>query len=415
MRPARRRLLGVPYAPRWPIVGSLPFLRSARTDVLLTTAEQLGDIFALDLGTDHVLVVGHPRAAVRVLEERPDIYPDRGGQSGFRRSSIPFLGSGLSTWNEMDTEWRRRRTGIARMFRPRSSFDELQLPRVKTVEHLRSTLEMLIVSDLTRVLLGRRPAEHEAWVVSHGLHSLTDAFWAGKFPGPHPVLGRRLGRAVAVVEAVVQQWVNHALQSGGSPLATHVGGLSSIQVRDELLSQLLSAGTLTVPLLWGLDLFARDPIAQARFRDAIAPDSEDAEYATRALREIFRLCPSTYWIQRRAASDDELLGVAVPCGTRVVIHVPRIHRHPDFWVAPDKFVPERYNDNGWKLAWMPFGRGARACVARSYSLDVAKRTLSNILLHHRVEPVGPPPKLAPGFSLVTRPLPRIKLLPLGDS
>lgn len=405
-------LAGVAYAPRLPLVGSLLHLMQARSDFLSETAERLGDSFALHLGRDQVLVVGNPADAARVLEERPDVYVDRGGSSGFRRSSIPFLGGGLSTWNGMDAEWRRRRTGMARIFHAGSSIDFPTGPGTARPDQLRAFIERLIVGDLVHVVLGIRAPSSEVTAVTEGLHQLAGTFWRGKVAGPHPILAGRSQREVHRLEAIALSWATEALESADSPLAHHVGSLTPTQVRDEVLSQLLSAGTLAVPVLWGLDRLAHEPAVQERFRASLTPGSADAAYATWTMREIFRLCPSTYWMQRRAAADDELSGVPVPQGTRVVIHVPRVHRHPDFWVEPNVFMPERFGDDGWKRAWMPFGRGPRACMARSYSFDAATRILFGILAGYQIEATGKAADLVAGFSLVMRHPPRIAFIPL---
>lgn len=412
----RSRLEGVSYAPRLPFVGSLIHLQTARKDLLLDAADALGDTFGLDLGPEQVLVVGHPADAARVLEERPDAYPDKGDATGFRRSSVPFLGGGLSTWNEMDNEWRRRRTGMARVFRSRSPLSDTSLTlEDATVSQIRATLERDIVIDLAAALLGQRPDGVEADDVAESLHRLAETFWSGKLPGPHPVLAARTRRDVAALESIIQGWVLSAAGVHDSPLARHVSGLSQEQVRDEVASQLLSAGTLAVPMVWGLDLLARHPAVQSRLRLALATGSDDAAYVTYTMREVLRLCPSTYWIQRRAARDNQLSTVRVPAGTRVIVHVPRVHRHPDYWSEPDAFRPERFGESEWKRAWMPFGRGLRSCVARSYCLDAITRVLGEVVKAHRIEPLGNAARLVPAFSLIARPTPAFTLRPLQPS
>lgn len=414
----RVRLHGVPYAPRLPFVGSTIHLRHARSDVLLDAALKLGDVFALDLGPEHVLVTGHPADAIRVLEERPDTYPDKGGPTGFRRSSIPFLGSGLSTWNGMDAEWRRRRNGMARVFRSDISLPDVSqgLEGSTTACRLREMLETELVIDLATILLAHKPNRAEADKVAQGLHRLAGKFWSGKVPGPHPVLLERTRREVATVESIVQGWASIAMNNPDSPLARHLGGLDKSQVRDEVLSQLLSAGTLAVPMVWGLDTLGRHPEAQDRLRAALEPASHDTPYMTWTIREILRMCPSTYWVQRRANRDDVLSGVRIPAGTRVIVHVPRVHRHPEYWTGPDIFRPERFAENtDWKRAWMPFGRGARSCIARNYSVGVMARVLGDFIRSHRIAPVGPAASLVPVFSLITRPVPTFSISPLEAS
>ena len=91
---------------------------------------------------------------------------------------------------------------------------------------------------------------------------------------------------------MVQGWLDGSPDD--SPIRHHVGDLSDAQMRDEVLSQLLSVGTLAVPAEWALHLLAINPRVQMILRSSLSR-SED-EYLTWTAREALRLCPSTYWI-----------------------------------------------------------------------------------------------------------------------
>ena len=49
-----------------------------------------------------------------------------------------------------------------------------------------------------------------------------------------------------------------------------------------------------------------------------------------------------------------------------------VHRHPDYWEEPDKFKPERFNDENAKsikkFAYFPFGGGPRLCIGNSFAM-----------------------------------------------
>jgi enediyne biosynthesis protein E7 len=395
-------------APRLPLVGSLLHLRYARSDFLLDTARSLGDAYWLDLGADRVLVVGHPNDAARVLENY-HLYPDKGGNTGFRRVSVPFLGAGLSTWNGMDAEWRRRRSGFSSVYRATAHMGVLEVESLEGTgaDVLRELLERRLVADLVYANLGHEPPDEEIAAAVRVLRMLVGSFWVSKYPGFHPFVRSRTRRAVEVLQSLAQRWLDcGAAKAEESPVRQPVDRLTAQQARDEVLSQLLSVGTLVVPALWGLYLLAAHPHVQSKLR-ALVGSSCDDEYLTWVIHEILRLCPSTYWIQRRAETQDELNGVRIEPETRIVVLVPRVHRHPDFWDAPDQFRPERFGEGQhWKKAWMPFGHGPRLCVARTYSLNWLKAIIVFVLQKYRVELTSRSrTQLVPEFSLVPRPTP----------
>ncbi|CCI53714.1 cytochrome P450 [Nostocoides jenkinsii] len=390
-----------PTAPRLPLVGALAHLRFGGHDFLLETGRRLGDAYWLYLCGERVLVVGHPEAAARVLENVNDAYPDKGGSSGFRRLSLPFVGSGLSTWNAMDPEWRRRRSAAARVFRSSRPPASWSVPfSVVDGSTLRRGLERRVVGDLVRHFLSVDADPRDIDTVVDGFRTLGRDFWSGKLPWPQPLRTRRAALVTADLEATVDRWILDS--SVGAPLRHHLPDLGTERVRDEVLSQLLSVGTLAIPTEWALRLLATHTNIQRELRASL--DDPESDLLSRIVREALRLCPSTYWVQRRAARPDVLAGAAVAVDDRVIIHLPSVHRHPEFWEAPGEFRPERYLANqDWKRAWMPFGRASRLCVAQRYSFDAIASVLADVVRTSSVEAATP---LQSGFRVGLNLIPR---------
>jgi enediyne biosynthesis protein E7 len=97
-----------------------------------------------------------------------------------------------------------------------------------------------------------------------------------------------------------------------------------------------------------------------------------------------------------------------------VIHVPRVHAHPDFWSEPDQFRPERFGESSdWRRAWMPFGRGARLCVAHAYALNAVKSIVARVVTAYFIaEKPGRAAELVNGFSLIPHPSPSLNFTPV---
>lgn len=59
-----------------------------------------------------------------------------------------------------------------------------------------------------------------------------------------------------------------------------------------------------------------------------------------------------------------------PAGTSVGVSAYQLHLNPEVFPEPFAFRPERWLDASPEMQrdWLPFGKGARACVARNLAL-----------------------------------------------
>ena len=96
-------------------------------------------------------------------------------------------------------------------------------------------------------------------------------------------------------------------------------------------------------------------------------------------------------------------------GSGVIIFTSVIHHDPRYWENPERFIPERFLERPMGqdhlFAWLPFGSGRRACIARHFSpleILVALVLLARNLSFEQIpdRPVKPHP-LGPG--LLTQP------------
>ena len=89
--------------------------------------------------------------------------------------------------------------------------------------------------------------------------------------------------------------------------------------------------------------------------------------------------PPAWLITRKALADDELAGAKIPAGALVIMSPWIVHRHPDFWVDPDSFVPQRFLDGSvTRHAFIPFGNGLRLCIGRDFAYAEAVALVARI-------------------------------------
>ena len=124
------------------------------------------------------------------------------------------------------------------------------------------------------------------------------------------------------------------------------------------------------------------------------------------MKEAMRLYPPAYTMTRLAEEDTIIGGYPVPAGSEVVLWIYWAHHDPRWWPDPEAFRPERFTPEEAakrpKLAYMPFGAGARACIGKVFAIIEATLILAELAQRYRFE-------LVPGHPVLPRP--RITLAP----
>jgi cytochrome P450 len=81
-----------------------------------------------------------------------------------------------------------------------------------------------------------------------------------------------------------------------------------------------------------------------------------------------------------------------------------IHRHPEFWPRPDAFDPENFTPAAIearpKLAYLPFGGGARTCIGNHLAMLELQRCIAMFVQRFDVSvPDGYEPEVQPFITL----------------
>ena len=68
-------------------------------------------------------------------------------------------------------------------------------------------------------------------------------------------------------------------------------------------------------------------------------------------------------------------GYAIPVGTVVITDLYAVHRHPEIWPEPNRWLPRRWTEDdgessykGNSDAWIPFATGQRACLGKYFAI-----------------------------------------------
>jgi len=165
--------------------------------------------------------------------------------------------------------------------------------------------------------------------------------------------------------------------------ATSGQPLDPEQVLAECMHMLVAGHeTSSNVLTWTLYLLARHPTyldcCRREFGEVLGDGKLSAEHlpalklTTAVLEEAMRLYPAFWMLDRMAVGDDSVDGVAIPAGTTVLAFIYGVHRSPQFWQEPERFLPERFQEAGHATTrqmflHLPFGGGPRQCIGSSYA------------------------------------------------
>jgi cytochrome P450 family 135 len=164
------------------------------------------------------------------------------------------------------------------------------------------------------------------------------------------------------------------------------------EMRDELLT-LLVAGheTTATSLSWAVERLTRSPDKLERLRAEVLEGRE--EYLTATIQETLRLRPVISIVLRRLTEPVEIGGYELPAGVSVAPSIYLVHRNPEIYPEPQRFLPERFLDNPpGTYTWIPFGGGVRRCLGASFAQFEMAVVLKELVRRHEIRPANPKPE-----------------------
>lgn len=173
--------------------------------------------------------------------------------------------------------------------------------------------------------------------------------------------------------------------------ARHEDGapMSDAEMRDELLT-LLVAGheTTATALSWAIERLVRHPEKLARLREEVRAGSE--QYLTATIQETLRLRPVIVVVIRRLTEAVEIGGFELPAGVSVTPSIHLVHRNPEIYPEPERFLPERFIENPpGTYTWIPFGGGIRRCLGASFAQFEMAVVLEELVKRRDIHPADP--------------------------
>lgn len=168
--------------------------------------------------------------------------------------------------------------------------------------------------------------------------------------------------------------------------------LSDKEIRDDVITLMLAGHeTTATTLAWLADLLAHHPEVQGRVRAEIGTGRSD--YTEAVINETLRLRPPAPITGRMTAQEYTLGDYTLPAGTRIVLLLDAINRHPQTYPNPDTFDPERFvGARPNPYGWVPFGGGLKRCIGAAFSMCELITILHTMLADAELRPADRRPE-----------------------
>lgn len=405
----------VPTVPGLPLVGNMLQFRRDRLD-LQDRAARTGPLARIMLAHIPVYIVTDADIAQQVLSEQATSFKKSAGLQFLK----PLLGDGLLT-AEGDTHKRHRKL-LAPAFAPKRlekygeimvAETEKQLARWRHGQRIDLANEMM---EMTLAIAGRTmfgaDVRSDAAQVAEALELGMRAQQANlrsplqlSYDWPLP-RHRQMRRAVKMLDEVVYRLIAEGRARGtdrGDVLSIlllardEAGGLTDSQVRDEVMTLLLAGHETTAnALTWTWFQLGRHPDVLARLtaeidalgkRAVTVDDLPKLPFNLAVIEEAMRMHPPAYMTGREATEAVDVGGHRLPRGSIVAVNIRGIHRRPDYFPAPDAFMPERMLPDAKKARprhhYLPFGAGPRICIGAHFALLEAQLALATMVQRAR--------------------------------
>lgn len=415
----------VPGTNGFPLIGDLPRLLPNPLPFVQRLHAQFGNVFHAHfaLNRKSLFVLG-PEATEQVLVKQARSFSNRLGyadQSGYLGPEGILFRDGSA------------HADLRRAINP--AFAPVQLQQYVSsmddeiygqIEHWQSGASSSFVQDVNlmtirvaaRTLLGVELEEETREVNRHVINLLRSmASIAPPVPGTQKWRGLQ---SRAWVQQFFRRRINQRRNTPGrdvfSCLCALKPSLSDDVVIDNMIGILAASYETTASAISMMACaLASKPEWQEQLREELGSASGDmsaetirnCERATWVFKESLRLYSPISFFPRRTVEEVELEGYTIPANTAVLIAPRFVHHMPSIYPAPEtfdpaRFSPQRREDQAHSFAWIPFGKGAHACIGMHFAKLEILVFFARMLKRFRIEPTDETLKLS--FVPVLKPL-----------
>lgn len=118
---------------------------------------------------------------------------------------------------------------------------------------------------------------------------------------------------------------------------------------------------------------------------------KEMKYLDKFFKEVLRMYPLIPFIMREVSENYTFKGtkISIEKGTKVWVPTYGIQRDADVYPEPEKFDPERFNDDAvaarHPMAYLPFGDGPRNCIGSRFAQYQSRVGIIAVIRNHKVD------------------------------
>ena len=435
-----------PNGPKgYPFIGSLPQLASSgRVEWLQSITNTYGDVVEFKLLKKNFYLINHPDLMKDILTRDIDNYTKKTISFKFIKEVL-----GESTFTAMGDDWRRKRLTVQPSFRNASISNlatimtdcieefltewESQCDREKTIE-LSAEMMHLTLKVVVKALFSNTLSETDFKDITKVFKPLLEAVNA-RISFPVKMLYRlplsknkKYQGYIETLDVIIYRIIGDRRLANNKPTdllqmlmdATDEETglpLTDIELRNELMTMFIAGHETTANAMsWLWTILSSNSDIREKIEQEVdevlggrKPDASDfanLPYCLKVFKETMRLYPPVPILPRQVENDTTLGGYLIKGGSGVLFSPHLLHRHPEFWDAPEIFDPNRFDKAEERkrhtYAYLPFGGGARVCIGNNFALMEAVFIIAMTTQRFRVK-LNSDTNLEPLVGLTTKP------------
>ncbi|KAH6814709.1 hypothetical protein C2S51_023727 [Perilla frutescens var. frutescens] len=436
-----------PGPKKLPIIGNLHLISEPPFRCFRDLAKQHGPIMHLKLGEVDMIVVSSPEIAKEILKDNP-IFLNRPESIALKIFWYNYISIAFSPYGEYWRQMRKICIMELLSNKNVRSFSSIRKDEVsRLVESIRLSaaaaapinLTEKVISSLSsvtcRAAFGMVCRDKESLIklVREGLQmgagfSIADIFPSSKIAGALSWgtklrLMRMRRKMDAILDDIIHQHEENLARmetttTTGDNNRRGNGELGNEDLVDVLL-RIKNGGELEFPIGYNnikavlFDMFAggsessasildwvmiellRNPQVMAKAQTEVREmmkggsiEEEDIQkmpYLKVVIMETLRLHPQVSIIPRATKEPCQISGYTIPGKVKVLVNAWAIQRDPDYWADPEKFQPERFQNQpsvdytGSDFRYLPFASGKRVCPGMAFGLANVTLPLAHLL------------------------------------
>ncbi|CAK8576954.1 unnamed protein product [Lathyrus sativus] len=421
-----------PSPPSLPLIGHLHLIKQPLHRSLHNLANTYGHVFFIHVGTRNILVVSSPSAVEECLSNNDLTFANRSVTLAGKYLNYNNTTLGFSSYGDI---WRKlRRLTTMELFSANrlAMFTKVREDEVKLlikqifegckgeimskVDLKTKTLE-LSFNIMLRVISGKRYYGEDdvalggkefqilmnEYIELLGSGNLNDFFaileWID-FQGKK----KKMVKLMKKMDSFLQKLVDEKRRnwSNDQRNMTLIDVMLDLQQKEpEFYTEEIVKGVILVMLVagsetsattmeWAFSLLLNHPEIMNKVREEIntcmhqdrlmnESGASKLTYLQNVIMETLRLYPvAPLLIPHESSNDCNVCGFDIPKGTMLLVNLWTLHRDPNLWVNPTRFVPERFEERELDseiYTMIPFGVGRRACPGSV----LAKRFMANAI------------------------------------